>query len=132
MPAAAPPHAPPHARPGRSRRHGPLARGALAGTPRAPLEGRIRWDRVARVALLALLAVVLALYVAPLRHWVSQSRAAAVQRAEVHQLERERDRLAARARDLERPETVEREARRLSMARRGERPYVVELTRGRP
>ncbi len=125
MPAAVPP---------RSRRPAARAaeaaeavgRGALADTPRVPFEGRVRWDRVGRIALLALLAVVLLLYVAPLSHWITQSRAAEVQRTELRALEREHDRLAARARDLERPETLEREARRLGMVRRGERAFVIE------
>jgi cell division protein FtsB len=92
-------------------------------------EGRIRWDRVGRVALLALLFVVLLLYIAPLRNWLAQSHAADLQRAEMHGLERAHERLSKRVRDLGRPEVIEREARRLGMVRRGERAYVIE--RGR-
>lgn len=89
-------------------------------------EGRIRWDRVGRIALLALLAVVLLLYVAPLRHWLAQSRAADEQRSALHALEREHDRLATRARELRREPALEREARQLGMVRSGERPFVVQ------
>ncbi|MDQ4072440.1 MAG: septum formation initiator family protein, partial [Actinomycetota bacterium] len=89
-------------------------------------EGRIRWDRVGRIALLALLAVVLLLYIAPVRDWLAQSEAADRQRSELRALELEHDRLARRARDLGRDATVEREARRLGMIRRGERAFVVQ------
>jgi len=109
-----------------------VARGALGDARPIALEGRIRWDRVGRMALLALLGVVLLLYVAPLRHWLEQSDAAERQRAEVRALERERGRLAARASDLDRAATIEREARRLGMVRRGERPFVVEHAPPRP
>src|SRR5215208_4892432 len=122
MPTASPP------RPPRTsvRTADRVAPGALADARPVTFEGRIRWDRVGRVALLALLAVVLLLYIAPLRHWLAQSHAAELQQSEVQGLERERNRLYARARNLERPWTIEREARRLGMVRRGERPFVIE------
>jgi cell division protein FtsB len=113
---AAPTRGAPRRRP--SRRPRPAARPAGAG--------RVRWDRVGRVALLCLLVVVLMLYVAPLRNWLSQSQLAEAERQEMRTLERERARLSRRARALERPEVIELEARRLGMVRRGERPYVIE------
>ena len=129
MPSASPTRRP-LSRPGRARTSAggapPAATAGGIAAPSVPFEGRIRWDRVGRVALLGLLAVVLLLYVAPLRHWVSQSRAASLQRAEMHTLVHERNELAARALELGRPETVESEARRLGMVRRGERAFVVE------
>lgn len=96
----------------------------------APRRGgsRIRWDRVARIALLAVFAIVLLLYISPLSRWVSQSRTADHQRTELERLQRENARLAGRARDLQRPDAVEREARRLGMVKNGERSYVVEGT----
>ena len=100
------------------------ASGLLSG--RSDADGRIRWDRVGRIALLVLLAVVLLLYIAPLRNWLSQSRAAERQQSELRALEHEHDRLATRARDLRREATLEREARRLGMIRRGERTYVIQ------
>jgi cell division protein FtsB len=78
------------------------------------------------VALLGLLAVVLLLYVAPLRNWLTQSSAADEQRQELRALEREHDELAARGRALRREASLEREARRLGMVKRGERPYVIQ------
>ena len=103
-----------------------MGRGPLTESTRVPLEGRVRWDRVGRAALIALLSVVVLLYIAPLRNWMAQSQAAEAHRAQVRALARERDRLAARARDLARTEVIEQEARRLGMVRRGERPFVVE------
>ena len=123
MPAAAPPGPPrPSARaaPSRTREGSGVLPGPLAA------ERRIRWDRVGRIALLALLAVVLLLYIAPLRNWLVQSEAADRQQNELRALEREHDRLATRARDLRREATLEREARRLGMIRRGERTYVIQ------
>lgn len=124
MPAAAPPRPPrpPSARaaPSRARE----ASGVLPGPIAA--DGRIRWDRVGRIALLALLAVVLLLYIAPLRNWLAQSEAADRQQNELRALEREHGRLATRARDLRRDAVLEREARRLGMVKRGERAYVIQ------
>lgn len=88
--------------------------------------GSIRWDRVGRIALLGLLGVILLLYLAPLSHWITQSRAASAQAAEVEELERERARLDGRLRALRVPDSIEREARRLGMVRSGERAFVVE------
>jgi cell division protein FtsB len=81
----------------------------------------IRWDRVGRAALLAVLGVVLLLYAQPLHHWVVQKRTASEQTAELRALEAEHARLARRARELTRPDAIEREARRLGMVKRGER-----------
>jgi cell division protein FtsB len=81
---------------------------------------------VGRVALLALLGVVLLLYVAPLRQWLAESSARDEQRRELRALDREHDRLAARVRELRREAVLEREARRLGMVKRGERAYVIQ------
>lgn len=120
---AAPPR-PTAPRPAAAPRPGEAAR--VPAPLRVPGEGRIRWDRVGRVALLFLLAVVLLLYVAPLRQWLAQSRAADEQRRTLHALEREHDRLSARARELQREPALEREARQLGMVRRGERAFVIQ------
>jgi cell division protein FtsB len=86
----------------------------------------IRWDRVGRFGLLAVLGIILLLYVSPLVHWVQQSRTASHERATVRSLQAEHDALQARLSDLHRPGSVEREARRLGMVAPGERPYVVQ------
>ncbi|MEX2194061.1 MAG: septum formation initiator family protein [Thermoleophilaceae bacterium] len=93
--------------------------------PRAGTAG-IRWDRVARAALLAVLAVVVLLYAAPLQHWFEQQRTASEHSAELQRLETEHGRLAQRAKDLTSSDAIEREARRLGMVKQGERAYVVQ------
>lgn len=87
---------------------------------------RIRWDRVGRVALLLVLVGVLALYVNPLRSYVSTWGESKTRNAEVAQLERENAKLRARKAELKNPRALEREARRLGMVKPGERAYVVE------
>jgi cell division protein FtsB len=86
----------------------------------------IRWDRLGRVALLALLGVILLLYISPAKHWVEQSRTASAQGEELRGLEAENARLEQRARELRDPDTLEHEARKLGMVRNGERAYVIE------
>jgi cell division protein FtsB len=98
---------------------------AAARSRRAPRPG-IRWDRVGRFALLAVLAAILLSYVPPVKHWIEQSRTAAHEREEVRELEREHDRLTRRLEELRQPGALEREARKLGMVRHGERPYVVQ------
>lgn len=82
---------------------------------------------MARVALLGVLGVVLTLYASPLSHWMTQSRTADEQRAELDRLQREHDRLSGRTQALRSPGAIEREARKLGMVRLGERAYVIEL-----
>jgi cell division protein FtsB len=87
----------------------------------------IRWERVGRVALLAVLVVIVLLYIPPVSHWIQQSRTAARGHEQVRELKAERTRLRARLRELSGPGAVEREARRLGMVKPGERPYVVAV-----
>lgn len=108
------------ARARRAARRPPPRRRARAG------HRGIRWDRVGRFALLAVLGAILLLYISPASHWIAQSRTAADRRTELRELERENTRLRARLRALAHPGAVEREARRLGMVRRGERAYVIE------
>jgi cell division protein FtsB len=125
MPTTSPPRLPrpsAPASPSRTRQAAGVVSGPLAA------QGRIRWDRVGRIALLALLAVVLLLYIAPLRNWLAQSVAANRQQNELRALEREDDRLSTDARELRRDAAIEREARRLGMIKRGERAYVIQRT----
>jgi cell division protein FtsB len=86
----------------------------------------IRWDRIGRVALLVVLVGILALYVGPARSWWTTWHVAKQRRAEVAGLQRENERLRARARALRDPNALERDARRLGMVRPGERSYVVK------
>ena len=86
----------------------------------------IHWERVGRVALLGVLAVIVLLYIPPVTHWIQQSQTAARGHAQVRDLKRQRAELKQRLRELSGPGAVEREARRLGMVKPGERPYVVE------
>jgi cell division protein FtsB len=85
----------------------------------------IRWDRVGRLALLAMLGVIVLLYVSPVKHWIQQSGTKQDQQQRLDELKRENTRLESRLRYLKRPDSIDREARRLGMVKRGERAFVV-------
>ena len=85
----------------------------------------IRWDRVGRVALVAMLLVIVLLYISPVRHWIQQSGTADHQQQRLEELQHENARLEGRLRYLKRPDSIDREARRLGMVKRGERAFVV-------
>lgn len=85
----------------------------------------IRWDRVARTALLATLGIVLLLYISPLHRWITQHNLAKQQSAELQQLEHQNKELKSHIKLLHDPTALEAEARKLGMIRRGEREYVV-------
>jgi cell division protein FtsB len=87
---------------------------------------RIRWDRLGRWALIAVLGLVLYLYVGPAATWVSTYREAARKRADVAELKAENRRLRERRRVLRDPTALEREARRLGMVKAGEKSFVIE------
>jgi cell division protein FtsB len=91
-----------------------------------PRRTAIRWDRLGRLALLGTLVVILLLYVSPAKHWIEQSRMAGEARRQLHELDGQNARLKARVRNLKTPDALEREARRLGMIKRDERPYVIE------
>ena len=94
------------------------------GGPSARLQ-RIRWDRVARLSLVVALLLVLLSYIGPaIKYWEAWHLSRET-RADVHSLREDNARLRDRARALDRPQRVELEARRLGMARPGERVYVV-------
>src|SRR5262245_35292727 len=100
------------------------ARRAGVGTQAIGMRG-IRWDRVARLSLLIALGLVLLLYVKPATRYIDAWRLSRDTKGEVQQLRSDNAALRARARELRRPSRVELEARRLGMARPGERVYVV-------
>lgn len=86
---------------------------------------RVRWDRVGRIALLAVLLLIAVLYINPARSLLSAWQESKEKQAQVRELEREHAVLARRARQLRDPLVIEAEARRLGMVKPGERPYVV-------
>jgi cell division protein FtsB len=87
--------------------------------------GGIRWDRVGRLALLAMLGMIVLLYVSPVKHWIQQSGTAQHQEQRLQDLKRENARLEGRLQYLSRPDAIDREARRLGMVKRGERAFVL-------
>jgi cell division protein FtsB len=86
---------------------------------------RIRWDRVGRVCLLAVFAVVIGLYIQHALGYFSARNQAADQAAVVRRLARDNARLATEQQSLNDPATIELEARQLGMVRPGERPYAI-------
>jgi cell division protein FtsB len=92
---------------------------------------RIRWDRLGRVALLGVFALVLVLYIGPAARWVSTYHQAKEKRAMVAALQGENRRLRARERSLQGAASLERQARHLGMVRAGEKLYVVQGTGAR-
>lgn len=99
---------------------------ARPATPLGAAALRVRWDRVGRVALLVVLSLVVLAYVGPARSLVSTWRTSSAKQAQLHALQRERQALLQRARELRDPRTVQAEARRLGMVRPGERSYVLD------
>jgi cell division protein FtsB len=87
---------------------------------------RIRWDRLGRWALIAVLGLILYLYIGPAATWVSTYKEAKRKRAEVAALKAENRRLVDRRRELRDPAALERQARRLGMVKAGEKSYVIE------
>jgi cell division protein FtsB len=96
----------------------------MASRQRPP--ARIRWDRLGRYALLAVLCAVLLAYISPISHWLRQSETAKHEEAQLAELQEENAELKNRIEDLKRPLALEREARKLGMIKEGERAYVIE------
>jgi cell division protein FtsL len=85
----------------------------------------VRWDRVGRVALLVVLAVVALVYVQDAMTYLGTRSQANQQQAIVRQLSRQNAALAREQQSLQDPATIRRIARALGMVLPGERPYVV-------
>jgi cell division protein FtsB len=115
--STASPRRPPRSAP---RRH-PRPRGVAVRTP----VGRIRWDRVGRIALLVVFAVVAGLYFQDGLSWIGAKREADRQAAIVRRLQRANAGLQAQAQSLQDPVTIQRDARALGMVQSGEHPYVL-------
>jgi cell division protein FtsB len=93
--------------------------------PRTRGPSGIRWERVGRLALLGVLGIIVLLYIPPITHWFQQSSTAERSEQQLRDLEAERARLKNRLQELSGPGAIEREARKLGMTKRDERPYVV-------
>ncbi len=86
---------------------------------------RIRWDRIGRVALLIVLAVVVGLYVEHALAYFSTRARADEQLAAVRRLAREDSQLERQQQSLNSTTTIVARARALGMVMPGERPYAV-------
>ena len=85
----------------------------------------MRWDRVGRVSLLVVLAVVVGLYVNQAITYFSVRSQAVQQMSTALRLEHQNRTLLHEQQTLRSPATIQRDARALGMVRRGERPYVI-------
>jgi cell division protein FtsB len=92
-------------------------------TAQKPL--RIRWERVGRVLLVIVLAVVAGLYIQQGLAYLSAHSQANQQKAIVTRLRSENAQLARQQKSLNQPATIMQYARQLGMVQPGERPYVV-------
>src|SRR3954462_13779391 len=104
-----------------------MARSAAATAPRP--RSSIQWQKVGRLALLSTLFVIVLLYIRPVAHWLEQRSTAAHSEADLRYLQREHDRLEARLRGPSGTRGGGRQARKMGMVRRGERPYVFQAPR---
>jgi hypothetical protein len=86
---------------------------------------RVRWDRLGRLAMLAVLAALLYLYLSAGVHMLSTWGQARHDRATVVAMEREHQTLVRQREALGRQGTVEAQARQLGMKKSGERQYIV-------
>jgi cell division protein FtsB len=87
--------------------------------------GRIRWDRVGRVALLVTFVAVLGLYGEHTLSYFSTRAQADQQQSLVRQLTRDNRSLVRQQAALNDPATIVRDARALGMVRPGERAYAI-------
>jgi cell division protein FtsB len=93
---------------------------------RAASRPNIRWDRLSRVFLLAVLFMILCMYASPLHRWITQSGTAKEDTTELHELQATNAQLKAKLKSLQSPQALELKARGYGMVREGERPFVIE------
>jgi cell division protein FtsB len=86
---------------------------------------RIRWDRVGRIGLLVVLAVVAGVYIQDALSYLSTRSQAEQQQAIVHRLTRENAQLVREQKSLSNPATIVQYARQLGMVKAGERSYAI-------
>jgi len=117
-----PPARPATAAPRRHPRPAPRKRPRLIARPP---KLRVRWERVGRIGLLVVLAVVVGLYVEHTLSYFATRSQADQQQAIVTRLTRQNTRLAKEEKALRSPATIVSQARALGMVRPNERPYVI-------
>jgi hypothetical protein len=119
MPGASATYAPRRSRPGSGRGTPPRRPGQRMGI------GRIRWDRLGRMAMLLVLAALVFLYLSAGAHLLSSWKQSQRDNAAVSVMEREHRTLLREHNALSSQSNLELGARQLDMTRPGERPYVV-------
>jgi cell division protein FtsB len=117
-----PPARPASADPRRHPRPAPRKRPRVIARP--PIL-RVRWERVGRIGLLVVLAIVVGLYVEHTLSYVATRSQAKQQQAIVTRLTRQNAALARQEKSLNDPSTIVSQARALGMVRPNERPYVI-------
>ena len=117
-----PPARPATAAPRRQPRPAPRQRPRLIARPPAL---RVRWERVGRVGLLVVLAVVVGLYVEHTLSYFATRAQADPAAGDRHRAGPPERRLAREAKSLNDPSTIVSQARALGMVRPNERPYVI-------
>jgi hypothetical protein len=85
----------------------------------------VRWDRVGRFAMLFVLTVLLYLYVSAGIRMLSTWKQARSDRGAVSALQAEHGALVRERESLGRQGTIEGDARRLGMMKKGEQQYIV-------
>lgn len=86
---------------------------------------RIHWDRVGRIALTLVLAIILFSYIGPTLNLIHTYQGTTQAKAELRGLQHENDRLHRGVQSADHPAVLEREARRQGMVASGERSYVI-------
>lgn len=85
----------------------------------------MRWDRLGRVAMLCVMVAIVYLYLSAGMRLLSTWGESKRDIAQAHALERQNRALRGQHATLASPGTVQAEARRLGMIRRGEQAYIV-------
>jgi hypothetical protein len=86
---------------------------------------RVRWDRLGRIAMGGVLVALACLYLSAGIHIFSTWRQTRSDNAAVVSMEHENRLLLRQHETLGKQATLEAEARRLGMMKKGERPYIV-------
>ena len=86
---------------------------------------RVNWDRLGRIALTLVLAVILLSYFNPLASFVHTYRSSTAAKANLHALLLENKRLHTLVQSSDDPAVLEKAARRQGLVLPGERAYVV-------
>jgi hypothetical protein len=101
------------------------AASASAGRSKRAAGARVRWDRLGRAAMLCVMAALVYLYLSAGVHMLSTWRQSRRDSAVVATMQHEHTLLLHQHEALGKQATLEAEARRLGMMKKGEQPYMV-------